>query len=373
MHSNSQNQARVCMRCWKRNGVSRQKKERIVDERQCPLCFGAFLDLEKIADKVINEINTVPEANTFSIGTSIPKKSEDLEEMIWDEVDIENARSIKPVLNTEIGKIIEKKTKYKFNPDPDVRIVYRINDGSITKQVTSVYLYGRYNKYKRGIRQTKKIDSNEESVEGLIEEVILKIVGGDKVVLHGAGREDIDVLMLGDGRPVVIEIVNPKKRKFSSRDLKNISEEINKKQKDKIGITLTKQVNKEMVEIIKRVKFDKVYEALITLDKEIEKEDLEKIPKQIVLLQRTPKRVLIRRADLIRKRRIKHIDLELNEKNKKEIKAVILAQSGTYIKEFISGDDGRTNPSISSLLERKAECKELNVVKINHEWFDDFF
>ena len=373
MHNHDNSLIKACIKCWKRNGIKKPQKERVVNEEQCQICFGAFLEIEKIAERIIEEIKTVPEATTFSIGTSIPKKSEDLEERIWDEIDIKNARSIKPLLNNELRKIIEKKTKYKFKPDPDVRIIYRINDGSITKQITSVYLYGRYNKYKRGIRQTKKIDSGEESVEGLIEEVILNIVGGDKVILHGAGREDIDVLMLGDGRPVVIEIVNPRKRNFSSEDLKRISDEINKKQNGKIKITLINKVNKEMVEIIKRVKFDKVYEAFITLDKEIEKEDLEKIPKQIVIMQRTPKRVLVRRSDLIRKRKIKSINLEIHENNKKLIKAIIVAQSGTYIKEFISGDNGRTNPSISSLLGRKAECKELNVIKIKHEWFDDFF
>jgi tRNA pseudouridine synthase 10 len=29
--------------------------------------------------------------------------------------------------------------------------------------------------------------------------------------LHAAGREDIDVRMLGTGRPFVFEIINPKK------------------------------------------------------------------------------------------------------------------------------------------------------------------
>ena len=40
---------------------------------------------------------------------------------------------------------------------------------------------------------------------------MLPIFGSKQAYLHAAGREDIDVRMLGQGRPFVIEFVNPKK------------------------------------------------------------------------------------------------------------------------------------------------------------------
>ena len=43
------------------------------------------------------------------------------------------------------------------------------------------------------------------SVEGHISDKLSPIFGSDKVLLHASGREDIDVRMLGRGRPFVME------------------------------------------------------------------------------------------------------------------------------------------------------------------------
>jgi len=37
---------------------------------------------------------------------------------------------------------------------------------------------------------------------------------------------------------------------------------------------------------------------------------------------------------------------------------------GTYIKEAISGEGGRTTPSLASLLDVRCECRELDVVNM---------
>ena len=44
----------------------------------------------------------------------------------------------------------------------------------------------------------------------------------------------------------------------------------------------------------------------------------------------------------------------------------IKTEAGTYIKELISGNNGRTRPSVAFLLNTPAECKELDVIKIWH-------
>ncbi|MEM4134238.1 MAG: tRNA pseudouridine(54/55) synthase Pus10 [Candidatus Micrarchaeia archaeon] len=364
---------KVCKRCWNRNGFSKVSSEFIENEQECKLCNGCFLKLNEIADRIIKELESIPGIRTFSIGTSIPKESEAIEEKIWDFAEFNKWKSIKPELNTELGKIIEKKTKYKFSQDPDVRIIYDIKNNKISKQISSVYLYGKYNKLQRGIRQTKKEDAKEESVEGLIERILIKEIGTEKskAILHGSGREDIDVLMLGEGRPFVMEVTNPRKRVLNEKEIERINNIINKINEGKIKVKFEKIVNKEWVEIIKRAKFDKEYEAIVNLEKPIDKNEIYKLPKSVLLMQRTPKRVLIRRSDLIRKRRIKMLKPEWIDSH--TIKLHILSESGTYIKEFISGDEGRTQPSISSLLKTNATCKELNVISIHSEWLDDLW
>lgn len=364
---------KVCKRCWKRNGVKNVRKDEVEEEENCRLCLGSFLKIDKIADSIVKELDSIPATRTFSIGTSLPKSSEVIEEQIWDTIDIKNAKSIKTELNTEIGKVIEKKTGYRFHPDPDVRIIYRVDTGRIDKLVSSLYLYGKYNKLKRGIRQTKKEGANEESVEGLIERILIRELGtkNSKAILHGSGREDIDVLMLGEGRLFIMELTNPKKRELSQSEIESINEKINRENEGKIKVSFSRVVPKGLVEVIKRAKFDKEYEAIVKLDKPIDKNELKLLPNSVILMQRTPKRVLIRRADKIRKRKIKSLSYEWIDE--KTIKLHIVSQSGTYIKEFISGDDGRTKPSISSLLKRNAICEQLNVLSIHSEWLDDFW
>jgi len=42
----------------------------------------------------------------------------------------------------------------------------------------------------------------------------------------------------------------------------------------------------------------------------------------------------------------------------------IRCQGGLYIKELVTGDNGRTKPSIAEILSAKAEPKELDVINI---------
>ena len=45
--------------------------------------------------------------------------------------------------------------------------------------------------------------------------------------------------------------------------------------------------------------------------------------------------------------------------------AVIVGEGGLYIKELISGDDGRTKPSFAEILGCKAICVKLDVTHLH--------
>ena len=42
----------------------------------------------------------------------------------------------------------------------------------------------------------------------------------------------------------------------------------------------------------------------------------------------------------------------------------IKTEGGLYIKELISGDNGRSTPSISEILENPTICKSLDVIEV---------
>ena len=88
----------------------------------------------------------------------------------------------------------------------------------------------------------------------------------------------------------------------------------------------------------------------------------------VKLAQRTPERVAHRRADLIRRRTVFEVHqpvIEMTEENGREIEVTMRCESGTYVKETVHGDSGRTQPSIASLLKAKCEVIWLDVGDIH--------
>ena len=83
----------------------------------------------------------------------------------------------------------------------------------------------------------------------------------------------------------------------------------------------------------------------------------------VILQQKTPTRVLHRRADLIRKKTVYQVKILESSKNHALLE--IEAEGGTYIKEFISGDQGRTIPSVTSTIQIEVVCTELDVIKVD--------
>jgi|TARA_B100001741_G_scaffold103079_1_gene84864 tRNA pseudouridine synthase 10 len=86
------------------------------------------------------------------------------------------------------------------------------------------------------------------------------------------------------------------------------------------------------------------------------------------LAQRTPDRVAHRRADLIRRREVVTVHeptIEVMEDGSTEVEVTLRCESGTYVKETIHGDNGRTQPSVASLLKAKCEVMWLDVGDIH--------
>ena len=83
----------------------------------------------------------------------------------------------------------------------------------------------------------------------------------------------------------------------------------------------------------------------------------------VCLDQRTPQRVEHRRADLVRKRTVYWIKAENITEDSFDL--VLKTQSGTYIKEFVSGDEGRTQPNFSETYGAQCKVDLLDVQEID--------
>ena len=148
-------------------------------------------------------------------------------------------------------------------------------------------------------------------------------------------------------------------------NLKKLEKEINKVNKDKVSVEELEICDKIKVVELKDKKSDKVYLAVVELDSPVKKEDMEKIKQKIsgkTIKQQTPERVMHRRADMVRERKVLEIDAEFV--NPKKINITVKGEAGLYIKELVSSDGGRTKPSVSSVLGVGAKVVALDVVGI---------
>lgn len=328
-------------------------------KEKCSVCGDLFENLDSLAGKIERKLKGI-EFETFLVGTRPSQELLKKEEAIWEVLGIDYCEPVKSEINREVGKALEKRLKKKAElKKPDVSVLIDLESNKIYAKINPVYIFGYYKKLARGIPQCKwgTPRKYKTSVEDIIAKPIMRQAKGKNQKFSGAGREDVNARCL-DWRAFVLEIISPKNRKM---DFKKIEKEI--KNSKKVEVRGLKIADKNVVRKIKKMKLDKTYRVLIRLNKPISGKELKKLKAlKGVIEQRTPKRVLHRRADIIRKRDVKSVKYKM--KGKKNLELVIKGSAGLYIKELISGDEGRTKPSISELLDRKAVCKELDVIKI---------
>jgi len=202
-----------------------------------------------------------------------------------------------------------------------------------------------------------------ESVEELTTKTLLEAAEGQKTLFHASGREDIDARMLGTGRPFVIEVSEPKKR---SINLKEIEAKINAGAVGKVEVLRLRFATKDVVRNLKKGEgAQKEYRLLAEFENPVSDEDLRLLEEKLTaatIKQQTPVRVMHRRADLIRERYI--YKLKVKKVSLKRALLEIRCQGGLYVKELVSGDEGRTIPNVSDLLKNRAKTLKLDVLKV---------
>jgi tRNA pseudouridine synthase 10 len=244
-----------------------------------------------------------------------------------------------------------------------------------------LFLESRYRKLQRGLPQTifwcpeckgdkrRRKDCahcagagklSEESVQELIGRRLLPAFKARTGLFHGAGREDRDVLMLGRGRPFVYEVVGARNLDV---DLEALRLEIQARSAGALELAPFVRVSRKRVPYWKEAHFDKVYRAEVTLAETVEPARLQEAAAfRGAIVQRTPQRVAHRRADLDRKRQVRVLSLGELEGGRLEVR--VQCQHGTYVKEWISGDESRTQPSLASLLGTQCTCQVLDVEEV---------
>jgi len=237
----------------------------------------------------------------------------------------------------------------------------------------SIFVGGRYCKYSRHLPQTpwliKGVRKCETSVEELIAVKLKEYLGCEETKFLASGREDVDVRMLGTGRPFAFECVNSKKTRLSADDLDALMLAINKNH-EAVQVNSMALVTKQCIKRLKEGEDQKRkrYTALCRTEKLYNPETLDQLDniKELMLQQDTPVRVLHRRSNATRERLIHEMKVEPISANL--FKLSVISGAGAYIKELVHGDFGRTSPSLRTILGLETDILALDVEEVYLDW-----
>ena len=368
-------------------------------EGDCWVCDGAFAAFDGWADAVVAALE--PWAfDTFQVGTRVPPLIEENEALL-DEIDGgDDAGRFKGEFNRSVGKRVEPRVDAAAAVEaPDVTAVVDLHGateaadgGSVAPssddvglQIRPLYVYGRYRKLERGIPQTtwhcrdcrgagcERCDGTGKTYEDSVEEHVaapfLDATDGQEFVFHGAGREDVDARMLGDGRPFVAEVKRPRRRDV---DLDAVREAVGEGSDGAVEIGDLAFVEGGMVERVKGLDARKRYRARLDASPdEVAEGDVEAAAEALVgatVAQRTPFRVEHRRADKVRERDVHDASVDVEDG---ALALEVETDGGLYVKELVSGDRGRTEPSLSAALGEDVTVEALDVVAVEGDFLED--
>ncbi|MFX1483324.1 MAG: tRNA pseudouridine(54/55) synthase Pus10 [Promethearchaeota archaeon] len=356
-------------------------------EDKCQLCssngqsiFDKIATIAKTASEQTKDI----EFDTFLVGTTASPILDEMQDELRAKFSLLYAEALKSDFSRELGKylqdLLEKEVDFER---PHIVFLYDMIKDSVKLQINPIFIFGRYRKLVRGIPQSRW-DCKDcggkgcekchgtgrrypDSISEYIGVVAQRLTMGTRFKFHAAGREDIDVLMLGEGRPFVVEVSEPRIR---NPDLKKLMKAINKHAKKRVEVNDLHITNREHSQKLKENASTNIkeYVAIIETKAPMSTNDLERVERGfagVEIEQRTPTRVSHRRSDLVRTKKIHEI--RLKQLSATRIEAFFKVQGGTYVKELVSGDDGRTVPSIAGVLDIDCICKELTVKAVYGE------
>lgn len=373
------------------SGLSNPERARIVREaaglgevpvERCWLCEGLFGELDALAD-VAAEALAPFEHRHFLIGTKLDPAMELREAELNAALALgERTERSQSEINREVGKRVAARTGRPVEfKQPDVTVIVDARFLDAELQFGALYVFGRYRKLSREMPQTtwpcnrcggrrcvKCGGSGRQyatSVEAFVAQPFMEATRATQEAFHGAGREDIDARCIGEGRPFVLEVKDPRVR---SVELAPMAERVSRVSDGLVEVDGLRFTTKAEVAHVKEHGGSKTYRARVRFESPVDDAGLRHAVDALRgrgVRQRTPQRVEHRRADLVRERRV--LDLVVEEHAGEEATLRVHGDAGLYIKELVSGDEGRTEPSLSALLGVPARVVALDIIAVEYD------
>lgn len=324
----------------------------------CYICKNLFDNLDHFL-KLMLDSSFDYKFRTFSIGTIIKPSIVDRDDALKSEFKLRGIDGIKSDITKELVKLFSKKTKKITNYiDPEIIFTVNLKEPSCNLRSKPIVISGRYTKSKRGYSQKQKSCDNcsgkgcrtcnfhgiseFNSVEGVISKLIFKKFGGTTTKFTWIGGEDKSSLVLGSGRPFIVKLQNPLKRKIKLSDYAS----------DFISIFNLKIIDDSPKTPLK---FSSLATIKISTDSKFDAENLKKLKN----LKNSPIIVSEKSGKSYEK---KIFDINYKKTSDQIILVKIRVEGGLPIKRFVIGND--VTPNISETIGTHCIPEEFDFLEI---------
>ncbi|MEM4566930.1 MAG: tRNA pseudouridine(54/55) synthase Pus10 [Sulfolobales archaeon] len=334
---------------------------------KCYICSNKIEEvISKLVQDIISELERFKVRN-FIISVRKGSEMERRELEIITEFNLDSWESIRRELKRELGKKV--KALLNIEPEfryPDVSVLVDLDTLDVRIIPTPTYILCRYVKLGRRVSQVRWVSKDGVrkypiAVEDVVEPLI-KLFDAEELQLHTIGREDVDVRVLGSGRPLVIELKQAKDKRVGIEEVaKSVPHN------ELITLLIDRYAEPKYIREFKSKKALKVYRLLILSKKPLSSEEAELLVREFsnrVVRQKVPTRILRRRDDTVHLKRIYDIKVRLVDEHL--IEMLVKCDDGLYVKELVHGDGGRTYPNMAEVLNSDLTILEVDVIDITY-------
>lgn len=169
------------------------------------------------------------EFRTFSIGLSMPAGIQEKEDEVRSSLKLKGKETIKTQLSKTIAtKVCQELRKKLDKMNPDLTAVVDVANTRVSIHSRPLFFYGRYTK-PRGVAQRRERCANcsgsgcevcrmtgfdrSTSVELGVGRRLARATGAENAKFTWIGSEDVESKVTAPGRPLVVELKNPKLRR----------------------------------------------------------------------------------------------------------------------------------------------------------------
>ena len=346
----------LCEMCAERQGGEADFD--LAEGDGCFICQGLTSRLESTERKVAREASRY-QFDTFSIGMILPAGVQEREDRLRSELRIRGRATIKSQLSGKIASFVQSKSDKKVDRlHPDLTAVVDLESGTVNLTAKSIFAYGRYSK-PRGISQRRAVCercngrgcgiceggyAKAPSLEAVVDRRLVSLLGAQRTKFTWFGSEDPDSLVYPPGRPFIVEVKNPRKRRTPSRLVLRTGKGLAKIS----GLKVLKGRPSSVPSFTFETR------AFIELETPLDPIAIRSTrAKGTILVEYRNNKDKVVRKKVYR--------LRLRAKRRKLI-AEIKLDGGLPVKRFVGGDS--VSPSLSELLKTPLRCQRFDILRV---------